>query len=95
MMIMMMIYVDADAVTESTLGIDGLVLLTSAAIIVPLSYVLWIATVPKRTLAMDRSSSGSRIEQGRRERRPITAVRISGTRLKRVDGDLQGTWSRT
>ena len=55
----MLMYVDADAVTGTTLGVDDLTLLTSAAFtvslvpfIVLLAYVLRIATVAKRTLAM-------------------------------------------
>jgi hypothetical protein len=55
----MIMYVDTDAVTGATLGIDNLVLLTSAAFavgvlpfVVLLAYVLRIATVAQRTLAM-------------------------------------------
>jgi hypothetical protein len=55
----MIMYVDADAVVGSTLGIDHLTLLASAAFtvsllpfVVLLSYVLRIATVAQRTLAM-------------------------------------------
>jgi hypothetical protein len=55
----MIMYVDGDAVTGATLGIDHLVLLASAAFavsvlpfVVLLAYVLRIATVAQRTLAM-------------------------------------------
>ena len=55
----MVMYVDSDAVTGTTLGVDNLVWLTSAAFtvslapfVILLAYVLRIVTVAKRTLAM-------------------------------------------
>ena len=55
----MRMYVDVDAVSGATMGIDNLVLLTSGAFtvslipfVILLTYVLRIATVAQRTLAM-------------------------------------------
>lgn len=55
----MLMYVDVDAVSGATLGIDNLVLLTSGAFtvslipfVILLAYILRIATVAQRTLAM-------------------------------------------
>ena len=55
----MLMYVDVDAVSGATFGIDNLVLLTSSAFtvslipfVILLAYILRIATVAQRTLAM-------------------------------------------
>nr|MCH7662101.1 hypothetical protein [Euryarchaeota archaeon] len=55
----MLMYVDVDAVSGATMGVDNLVLLTSGAFtislipfVILLTYILRIATVAQRTLAM-------------------------------------------